>query len=532
MRRLLRGLVPLLRRESEILGWPGLLIAFFAVLCLVLGLRIWSEESDRLRRTGRDAFRPILAAWVRTIPLDYLGSPLPDYVERWRLGSDADQSARRTELEWALQVLGSKFDPLVELVRMELRGPGRELIARWREGDERLPIPTDLTDRLPLPASGSDRIPVELVVRYRLTPEIEAAVGGLEVAQRRLLLALLVLSCFPLLFLLYMALQARTVHDRISREAAQKATIDLADRTCHELGNMAFVLGNEHRNLTDHLDLVERFLAEYPGAAVEAATRAGLPPEQAERIARGQVRALAARGLEPAGEMDASLTMARDVCRQIAICSEFIAMTVRELDGYLRQTREPLQLRAVEARAVVRDAETILGPRLRAASVSIEEVLPPDEVWVRGDRRLLVHAVVNLLKNALEAVSGQVNGPPRLEVEVRDSPGLVAIEVRDNGPGIAPAIRKHLFESGRTTKGEGRGRGLATVADSLRAMGGQVEAEDRPGGGACFRLLVPRTAPPARGPREADLAARADRNGESAPGPSGASSDSATRLDI
>ena len=59
-----------------------------------------------------------------------------------------------------------------------------------------------------------------------------------------------------------MILQARSLSERIVREAAQAAALDLADRTCHELGNGVFVLSNERKNLTSHLDLIDRFVAE------------------------------------------------------------------------------------------------------------------------------------------------------------------------------------------------------------------------------------------------------------------------------
>src|SRR5947208_385432 len=78
--------------------------------------------------------------------------------------------------------------------------------------------------------------------------------------------------------------RARHRRARIAREAAAEATLDLADRTCHELGNVAFVVANERRNLSSHIELLERFVAEDGAAHAGAARRAGLDPSTASRF--------------------------------------------------------------------------------------------------------------------------------------------------------------------------------------------------------------------------------------------------------
>ena len=63
--------------------------------------------------------------------------------------------------------------------------------------------------------------------------------------------------------------------------------------------------------------------------------------------------------------------------------------------------------------------------------------------------------------------------------------------VTDNGPGIDPEIREHLFSPFKTTKEGGTGLGLSIVARIAAAHGGSVRAEDNPGGGAIFRVRWP-----------------------------------------
>lgn len=486
-----------IRRIHASLGTAGLWLGVLSLLSFGFGLIVLTRESDRLRRTGRDALRPVITGWVRTLPVDYLGATLTDYAVAWQTAFPRDKPARLESLRATLARLGEQFDrpearraQLVEIVALDLGTPSGPALARWRPRNERRPSPLDLSDPITiLEADPPARpLPLELVVRYRLPPEIERAAAGLEALYRRLTLALVGLSLFPLLCLAYMVLQARALTERAAREAAQAATLDLADRTCHELGNAAFVLSNEGRNLKEFLDLVERFLIEEPQALDAAARQAGLEASAAARFCEALRREHARRGLEPGIELEAGYALARDVSRQLTVCSAFIALTVRELDGYLKQSTLPVRLESIDVNACLQDAVTLLGPRLEGVELDIPPADPP--VYAQGDRRLLVHALVNLIKNAVEAaLSG--GRPPRIMISIQDEIGMIAIAIQDNGPGIRPESRAQIFKPGYSTKGPGRGRGLAIVAESIRLQNGGISLESRDGEGATFQIKLP-----------------------------------------
>lgn len=543
------------------LGTAGLMIAALSILCTAFGLAILARESDRPRRTLRDAVQPIITSWVRTVPVSYLGWTLVDMADRWRRASPEEQATRLAELRAALNALGNQLHPtgdrrapLIEIVAMDLSTAGArgEALATWAEVNPQLSGPSSEVDEVDLLDPEGDLPRLVLGVRYRAAPDLAQAAEGLADAYFRLVLSVLGLSMFPLLCLIYMVVQVGSLRDRAAREAAQEATLDLANRTCHELGNVAFVLQNERRNLADHLDLIERFVAEHPAALAEAARRVGLDPTQAERLQRAVGRELGRRGLDPEVELRDDAALARHLCRQVAVCSEYIALTVRELDGYLRQSAVPVQVAPTDVRACLEDALTILGPRLESAGVILERIgqaggngparsagesgdpRPParaalsaishaldgvgdvrsdgrdcstsqldndlrgidgtggsGSLLVRADRRLLVHALVNLLKNAVEAAS-QGDRPPRIVVGAWPEGDLLVISVADNGPGVEPEAIPRLFEVGYSTKGAGRGRGLGIVRESIHAQGGSIEVAGRPGEGAEFRILLPR----------------------------------------
>lgn len=107
---------------------------------------------------------------------------------------------------------------------------------------------------------------------------------------------------------------------------------------------------------------------------------------------------------------------------------------------------------------------------------------------LRGDRKALVGAVVNLLENALQASSA--GGAVVLRAE-SSAKGWLALTVRDSGRGFDAALGDRLFEPFFTTRIEGTGLGLAIVRGVAEAHGGTVEAHSVPGKGSEFVLRLP-----------------------------------------
>lgn len=108
-------------------------------------------------------------------------------------------------------------------------------------------------------------------------------------------------------------------------------------------------------------------------------------------------------------------------------------------------------------------------------------------VPVLGDAVLLARAAHNLVLNACEASpAGAV-----VEVAARREDGRAVLEVLDRGGGVPAAIAARVFEPYVSTKRRGSGLGLSLVRDIARQHGGVVTLEDRSGGGACARLVLP-----------------------------------------
>lgn len=112
---------------------------------------------------------------------------------------------------------------------------------------------------------------------------------------------------------------------------------------------------------------------------------------------------------------------------------------------------------------------------------------------VVADKDQIVQVVTNLLTNALDAVRGRPD--PHVFVTITHKDESALISVRDNGPGVDPAIRERLFEPYATTKPEGTGLGLAIVQRIVVEHGGSITYRDAPGGGALFELELPIAGP-------------------------------------
>ena len=117
---------------------------------------------------------------------------------------------------------------------------------------------------------------------------------------------------------------------------------------------------------------------------------------------------------------------------------------------------------------------------------------------LRGNGNQLLQALLNLVRNAEQAVSG-LPGARREPIAIRAwaEPGVLLIEVADRGPGVPVELRSRLFEPFYSTKpaGDGTGLGLTVVQAVAAGHGGRVEVDDTPGGGATFRMVLPLVDP-------------------------------------
>jgi signal transduction histidine kinase len=123
----------------------------------------------------------------------------------------------------------------------------------------------------------------------------------------------------------------------------------------------------------------------------------------------------------------------------------------------------------------------------------LEADFPPDFPVIVGDESRLTQVLTNLLSNAIKYSPGG-----RVVVRGRYTPAEVAVEVSDEGPGVAEADLPHIFSrfyranSDLTKRVKGTGLGLYLAKAVVEAHGGRITAESPPGGGTTFLFTLPR----------------------------------------
>ena len=181
--------------------------------------------------------------------------------------------------------------------------------------------------------------------------------------------------------------------------------------------------------------------------------------------------------------------------RASALAGQMLAFS-----GKGRFVSEPLSLRAI-----VRDAERLVRASI-SKNVKLDITIAPDVPPVEGDATQIQQVIFNLVLNAAEA-SGDKPGQIYFQVDRFETqeplkeraaqggeapPGVYArMTVRDQGGGMEEATLERMFDPFYTTKQAGRGLGLATASGIVRAHGGVIQVESRPGEGATVAVLLP-----------------------------------------
>jgi PAS domain S-box-containing protein len=173
---------------------------------------------------------------------------------------------------------------------------------------------------------------------------------------------------------------------------------------------------------------------------------------------------------------------------------ELITREIRRLDHVVRtflNFNKPLELEltGMNLPDVVRELAGFIAPDAEARHIVVDTELSED-VWIKGDPKLLRQAILNVIVNALDAM----DQPGRLGLRVESCDGECVLTVSDTGPGIPDAIRDRIFDLYFSTKRDGSGIGLALTFRMMQLHGGTIDFDSEPGNGTSFRLRFPEAA--------------------------------------
>ena len=146
----------------------------------------------------------------------------------------------------------------------------------------------------------------------------------------------------------------------------------------------------------------------------------------------------------------------------------------------------------LEINGAIREVIELTRGEAMKNGVKVQMQLAEDLPLIEGDRVQLQQVILNLIINAIQAMSVASDGPRQLLISTgKEETGGVLVAVRDSGPGLAPGTLGHVIEAFYTTKSDGMGMGLSICRSIVEAHGGRIWANANEPRGAVFQFTVP-----------------------------------------
>ncbi|WP_293397636.1 ATP-binding protein [Nevskia sp.] len=167
--------------------------------------------------------------------------------------------------------------------------------------------------------------------------------------------------------------------------------------------------------------------------------------------------------------------------------TETAGSIVRQVHGFVR--RHVPETTATDLHALISEMLGLLDHQRRKLGVRVELGLASETPTVLVDALEIRQVLLNLIRNAYEAMTASPAEQRLLRIESRQLTGSrVEVTISDRGPGISPEACSQIFDAYFTTKQDGLGLGLAVCRSIIESHGGSLRVAANPEGGACFRF--------------------------------------------
>lgn len=188
------------------------------------------------------------------------------------------------------------------------------------------------------------------------------------------------------------------------------------------------------------------------------------------------------------------LQTASDAPPRVAEAMEKAAAQADRAGQVIRRLREFVARGETDRRdenvnLLVEEAAALALVGAKSAGVTTRLVLRPDLPTILVDKVQIQQVLLNLIRNALEAMDK--SDERVLTIEATAADGQVTVAVADTGPGLSAEVAQNLFQPFVTTKARGMGVGLSICRSIIEAHGGRIWASPRDGGGTVFAFVLP-----------------------------------------
>jgi PAS domain S-box-containing protein len=181
---------------------------------------------------------------------------------------------------------------------------------------------------------------------------------------------------------------------------------------------------------------------------------------------------------------------ARETARRTIRDGNRASEVITRLRALFSKKSPPFEL--FDLNEAAKEVIALSAGELQRNRVLVQTDLASELPAVLGDRIQIQQVILNLIRNASDAMSAVNDRPRELLVETEcDQSGAVRLSIKDTGTGINPEIEEKLFEAFRTTKGEGMGIGLSVSRSIMESHQGRLWAIRNEGPGATFNFSIP-----------------------------------------
>lgn len=159
-------------------------------------------------------------------------------------------------------------------------------------------------------------------------------------------------------------------------------------------------------------------------------------------------------------------------------------------DTYRRLTRiPPPKIQEIDARVLLEQIRTLVQPQLDEKNIRFQQDFDRGELKFQADPHQMEQVLINILKNAMEALDGRPDPEITLYVQ-RNKDGKLQIQIGDNGSGIPKDVLEQVFVPFYTTKKEGSGIGLSLSRQILRMQKGNISLQSAVGKGTVVTVVI------------------------------------------
>jgi heavy metal sensor kinase len=317
--------------------------------------------------------------------------------------------------------------------------------------------------------------------------QVAMSLEGVRAARASFLLILMILAPIALVSSAlggwFLARRALTPVDAMVEAARRIEAEDLTQRipsrsNDDELGRLAAVLNDMLMRLERSFGAARRFSAD---AAHELRTPL--------TIIKGEIEVALRASSVPVEMRETLASCLEEVDRMNAMVEDLLLLARMESNA-LSTSPSPVNLGEV-----LQDTAPALTELAAKAANSCTIAAPPP-LWIAGYEALLFRLVFNLAENAIKYTPAG----GRIDITLAQQDGSAVLEVKDDGPGIAPEDQTHIFErfyrGDPAREGSGSGLGLALVHSIVQLHQGEIHLTSAPGRGSTFRVRLPLVSAP------------------------------------